>query len=255
MNLWQSILLGIVEGVTEFLPISSTGHLILTAHVLGIPHNSFTKSFEISIQLGSILAIVFLYWQRFIKDTETWKRIIVAFIPTGIIGFILYKAIKTYLIGNDKVVVASLILGGGVLLVVDRFCERSCHIGDVRNLSFKRAFIVGVFQSLAMIPGVSRSASTIIGGMLMGLKKEKAAEFSFLLAVPTMLMATAYDISKSYHSFPLENWQLLAFGFLVAFLTATVTVKLLLYFVARYSFLPFGIYRIAVGMLYAYFML
>ncbi len=255
MNIWQAVVLGIVEGLTEFLPVSSTGHLILTAHLLGIPHDSFTKSFEISIQFGSILAVVFLYWNKFLRDVDTWKKIIAAFIPTGVIGFLLYKFIKNHLIGNDKVVVATLTIGGVVLLFVDRFCTKYCYIGDIRNLGVRRAFIIGVFQAFAMIPGVSRSAATIIGGMLVGLKKEKAAEFSFLLAVPTMLVATLYDISKSYETFTLVNWQVLASGFLVAFVTALLTVRFFLYFVAKFSFLPFGVYRIVIGILYAYFML
>lgn len=255
MNIWQAIVLGIVEGLTEFLPVSSTGHLILMAHLLGIPHDSFTKSFEIAIQLGSILAIVLLYWDKLLTDLNTWKKILVAFIPTGVIGFLLYGTIKNHLIGNDKVVVVSLVTGGAILLLVDRFCNKNCNVLDIGDLSLKRAFVVGIFQSLAMVPGVSRSAATITGAMLMGLKKERAAEFSFLLAVPTMMIATSYDILKSYETFSVESWQILASGFFVAFLTALVTVRFFLYFVAKFSFLPFGIYRIFIGVLYAYFML
>ena len=253
MNLWQAVLLGVVEGLTEFLPVSSTGHLILASHLMGIGEESFTKSFEIAIQSGAILAVVFLYLERFLKDLEVWKRIIVAFLPTGALGFLLYKFIKSYLIGNEKVVVASLIGGGIFLLFADRLCERYCHIGDISQLSYKRAFVVGVFQSLAMVPGVSRSASTIIGGMLMGLNRRTAAEFSFLLAVPTMFVATSYDLYKSHGEFNTSEWYLLAVGFLSSFITALITVKLFLGYVSKHSFVPFGIYRILVGIIYAVF--
>ena len=255
MEISQAFILGVVEGLTEFLPVSSTGHLILTAHLLGIPHNTFTKSFEISIQLGSILAVVFLYWRRFLTDLELWKRIAIAFLPTGILGFSLYKFIKGYLIGNDVVVVIALVLGGVFLLFADRVCERFCYLGDARELSYKRAFAIGLFQSLAMVPGVSRSASTIIGGMLMGLNRKASAEFSLLLAVPTMLIATGYDLFKSHGEFQSQDWQVLSVGFITAFVFALISVKALLTFLSRHSFVPFGVYRIVVGLAYAYFFL
>jgi len=251
----DAIILGFVEGLTEFLPVSSTGHLILTAHILGLTHDEFTKSFEISIQLGAILAVFFLYLKRFLTDFETWKRIILAFVPTGILGFILYRFIKGYLIGNDLVVVVSLLLGGVFLIFADRWCERFCHIDQVQKLALSKAFVIGLFQSLAMVPGVSRSGATIIGGMLMGLNRKQAAEFSFLLAVPTMLSATGYDLYKSYSQFSFQEFHLLAIGFAVSFLTAILSVKLFLRFVSSYSFLPFGIYRMLVSLLYSYFFL
>ncbi len=251
----DAVILGFVEGLTEFLPVSSTGHLILTAHILGLTHNDFTKSFEISIQLGAIMAVFFLYLRRFLTDFETWKRIIVAFLPTGMLGFLLYKFIKGYLIGNDLVVVISLFLGGVFLLFADRRCERFCNVDQVQKMSLSKAFVVGLFQSLAMVPGVSRSGATIIGGMLMGLNRKQATEFSFLLAVPTMLTATGYDLYKSYSQFNLQEFHLLGIGFTVSFLTAILSVKLFLRFVSAYNFLPFGIYRILVSFLYSYFFL
>lgn len=251
MNIYEAIILGIVEGLTEFLPVSSTGHLILTAHIMGLKDNNFTKSFEIAIQMGAILAVLFLYAKRFLKDYEVWKRIITAFLPTGLLGFLLYKFIKSYLIGNDKIVVVSLVLGGAFLLFADRVCERFCYIGDTSKLSLSRAFLIGVFQSLAMIPGISRSASTIIGGMLVGLHRRASAEFSFLLAVPTMLIATSYDIYKSHTTFTYSEWHLLTVGFLSAFLTAVVTVRAFIGFISKHSFLPFGVYRIVLGIVYA----
>jgi len=237
------------------LPISSTGHLILVAHILGIKHTEFVKSFEIVIQLGSILAVVVLYFKRLIKDYETWKRILIAFIPTGIIGFLLYKLIKGFLIGNDLVVVISLILGGIVLIFADNYCERFCYLGNVRGLPLKNAFIVGVFQSIAVIPGVSRSGSTIIGGMLVGLNRRVAAEFSFLLAIPTMFAATFYDLIKSGGSFKAEEWDVLLIGFVTSFITALIVVKWFLNFLKSHSLKVFGFYRILIGLVYAAFFL
>ena len=255
MKEWQAAVLGIVEGLTEFLPVSSTGHLILTAHILGIKHTDFVKSFEISIQLGSILAVVFLYLERFIKDIETWKRIIVAFIPTGAVGFLLYKLIKGYLIGNDKVVVSTLILGGIILILLDRYYNAREHIDDIRKLPLLKAFIIGLFQSIAVIPGVSRSGATIAGGLLAGLTRQKAAEFSFMLAVPTMLVATAYDLIKSGGSFERNEWEILGIGFITSFITALIVVKLFLSYLKKHGLWIFGIYRIFIGIIYAVFFL
>ncbi len=247
----DALILGIVEGLTEFLPVSSTGHLILTSHILGIPHTEFTKSFEIAIQLGSILAVLFIYFERFIKNYETWKRIIFAFIPTGIVGFVLYKLIKGYLIGNDLIVVANLFLGGVILIFADRYCEKFCYLKDIDELPLKRALAIGFFQSLAVVPGVSRSGATIIGGMIMGLSRKSAAEFSFILAVPTMLAATGYDLIKSGSQFGASEWELLGMGFVTAFVTAFVTVKMFLRFLNSYGFTVFGIYRMVIAILYA----
>ncbi len=251
MEVRDALVLGVVEGLTEFLPVSSTGHLILTAHILGIPHNEFTKSFEIAIQLGSILAVLLLYLERFVKDFETWKRIALAFIPTGAVGFALYKVIKGYLIGNDLVVVVSLIVGGIALILADRYCEKFCHLRDINELPLRKAVLIGFFQALAVVPGVSRSGATIVGGMLMGLSRKSAAEFSFILAVPTMLAATLYDLIKTGGQFERAQWELLGIGFVTAFFTAMITVKLFLKFISSHGFTVFGVYRIAVALLYA----
>ncbi|ADC89618.1 undecaprenol kinase [Thermocrinis albus DSM 14484] len=250
MEAYQAVLLGVVEGLTEFLPISSTGHLILTSHIMGIPQDSFTKSFEISIQMGAIMAVLFLYWRRIVKNPQLWKRIIVAFFPTGVLGFLLYKLVKNYLIGNDLVTSLALIGGGLFLLVADRVCSKFCYIRNVEDLPLLRAFAIGVFQALAMVPGVSRSGATIIGGMLMGLNRKAATEFSFLLAIPTMMAATSYDLYKSHHNFQWQEWHLLLLGFVSAFLSALLAVKVFLRFVSSHSFVPFGVYRILVGALY-----
>ncbi|HBT04005.1 MAG: Undecaprenyl-diphosphatase [Thermodesulfobacterium sp. 37_54] len=250
MDLIQAAILGIVEGLTEFLPVSSTGHLILTAHILNIPHTNFTKTFEISIQLGSILAVLSLYYEKLLKDQETWKRIILAFIPTGILGFLLYKIIKRFFIGNDLLVVINLIFGGVVLLFIDRFLQKDNGLSDVKELSLKKIPLIGVFQSLAMMPGVSRSAATIIGGMVVGLNRRAAAEFSFLLALPTMLMATSYDLIKSHSEMSFQDWQVLLVGFVFAFFTAFLAIKIFISFISKHSFFIFGIYRIFIGILY-----
>ncbi len=246
----DAFILGLVEGLTEFLPVSSTGHLILTAYILGVPHDEFTKSFEIAIQMGAILAVLFIFWEKLFKDLEIWKRIAVAFLPTGAVGFTLYKFIKNHLIGNDLIVVINLALGGVFLIVADRYCERFCTLKDIEGLSLKKAFVIGLFQSLAVFPGVSRSGATIIGGMLVGLSRKSAAEFSFMLAVPTMFVATSYDLFRSGADFEKEQWQLLAIGFVTAFFTALLTVKALLRFLSGHGFTLFGIYRIAVAILY-----
>ena len=251
MELKEALILGVVEGLTEFLPVSSTGHLILTAHILGIPHDEFTKSFEIAIQLGSILAVILIYFERFVKDLETWKRVILAFIPTGLIGFALYKVIKGFLIGNDLIVVINLFLGGILLILADRYCDRFCYLKDIDKLPLKKAPLIGLFQALAVVPGVSRSGATIVGGMLMGLSRKSAAEFSFILAVPTMLAATGYDLLKTGGRFEGAQWELLGVGFLTAFLTAMLTVKLFLKFLNSHGFTIFGIYRMVVALLYA----
>src|SRR3989344_556569 len=187
MDIAQAVFLGFIEGVTEFLPISSTGHLILATEVLGISHTEFQKSFEIIIQLGAILAVVVLYW-RSLLQVEIIKKIAVAFLPTVAVGFLLYSFIKTYLIGNPVVVVWALLIGGIALIVFELLHrEREGTTGDIRSMSYKQAAFVGLAQAVAVVPGVSRSAATILGGLLLGMKRVAIVEFSFLLAVPTML--------------------------------------------------------------------
>ncbi len=254
MKSWEAVLLGIVEGLTEFLPISSTGHLVLVSHILGISQDNFTKSFQIAIQLGAILAVVFLYRDRLLRDRETWKRIILAFVPTGIVGFTLYKLIKGYLLGNDLVVVLALFIGGLVLILVD-LKKRETRYMDVNEVPLSRAVVIGIFQSLAVIPGVSRSGATIVGGLLLGLERKTAAEFAFLLAVPTMLAATGYDLLKSAGEFSAGEWKTLGVGFITAFLSALVVVKWFIEFLKSHGLWVFGLYRIVLSLLYAAFFL
>ncbi len=242
MEIWHSVILGIVEGITEFLPISSTGHLILTSYLLGLPDAVFTKSFEIVIQLGAILSVIFLYWKK-LCDVGTIKKLLVAFIPTGIIGLLLYKIVKTYLLGSTVVVLWSLLLGGIALIVFEILHKEK--VDDLPDdISYRQAIIIGICQSLAIIPGVSRSASTIVGGLMLGLKRSTIVEFSFLLAVPTMLAASGLDLFKNYSVFSLDQFGILAIGFIVSFIVALGSIKFLLSYIRKHSFIAFGVYRI-----------
>lgn len=255
MTIIHTIILGIVEGISEFLPISSTGHLILTSEILKIAQSDFTKSFEIIIQFGAIFSVIFLYWKKF-WNLELIKRLIVAFIPTGIIGLALYKIVKTYLIGNESVVLWSLFLGGIILIIFELYHNDKEEkieetTGDeIKKITYKKSFIIGLFQSIAIIPGVSRSASTIVGGLWLGLKRTTIVEFSFLLAVPTMLAATGLDLVKNASSFSSSDFSSLAIGFVVSFVVALFAIKFFLKFIKTHDFIPFGVYRIIVAILF-----
>jgi undecaprenyl-diphosphatase len=256
MNFFQAIILSVVEGITEFLPISSTGHLILTTNLLGIPETDFVKSFEIYIQLGAILAVVVLYAKKYIQNLRVWKNIIVAFIPTALIGFVMYSFVKNYLLGNSMVVVLSLLIGGGLLIWLEKIHhEKDQAISTIEDLTSKQSFLIGVAQSLSIVPGVSRSASTILGAMFLGAKRETAVEFSFLLAIPTMLAASGYDLLKSNFAFTSNEWLLIATGFIGSFITALIIIRWFIKFVQKNTFVPFGIYRIVLGVIFLLFLL
>ena len=245
MNFITAFILGIVQGISEFLPISSTGHMILASHLMGLKHTEFLKSFEIAIQVGTILSVVVLYWRSLLVDFEVIKRLAVAFIPTGVLGLTLYKVIKGYLLGSETVVLCSLLIGGIFIIAFEYwYREKEDATSEIREISYKYALIIGLFQSIAMIPGVSRSASTILGGLWLGLKRKTIVEFTFLLAVPTMLAATGYDLIKSGSQFSFDQIQYLLVGFITAFVVALLTIKFLLQFIKTHTFIPFGIYRI-----------
>jgi undecaprenyl-diphosphatase len=232
------------------LPISSTGHLILTSRLLGILPTDFVKSFEIIIQLGAIGAIIALYWRRLLIDWEVMKRIVVGFIPTAVLGLIFYKTIKEFL-GSNTVVLWALGIGGLLLILFEIFHREGPEPeGDVALISYKKAFLIGIFQAFAFIPGVSRAAATIIGGLALGLRRTVAVEFSFLLSAPTMLAASALDIYKNGAAFSGGEFGLLAIGFITAFVVAIAAVKFLLRFIKTHTFIPFGIYRIALSVLF-----
>lgn len=249
MTIIQAFVLGIVEGITEFLPISSTGHLILTSKLFGIADSDFTKTFEIAIQFGAILAVVFLYWKRFISSPDDWKKVLIAFIPTAIIGFVFYKILKSFLLSNAIIVLWSLFLGG-IALIVFELWHKKYSESRQEEIDYKKSFLIGIVQSLAIVPGVSRSGATIVGGLLMGISREKIVEFSFLLAVPTMAAATFYDLYKSAGSFSFNQFHMLALGFVVSFIVAILSIKWLLHFIKNHTFISFGIYRIVVAMLF-----
>ena len=253
MNIIQSIVLSIIEGLTEFLPISSTGHMILASSVMHIQEDAFVKTFEICIQIGAILAIVIQYAKRFLKGISIYFKLGIAFIPTGIIGFLAYPYIKTYLF-NSTVVAVSLLLGGIILILIDKkVADQEAKSDVIENMKYKNAFFIGLFQSISMIPGVSRAAATIVGGIFNGLNKKQAIEFSFLLAVPTMFIATGYDLMKTNIEFSGHEIFLLGIGLLVAFITAWFAVKVFLKIVQNYGFKYFGYYRIIIGILFLIF--
>ncbi len=276
MTLLDVIILGVVEGITEFLPISSTGHLILTSFLLHgqqFIETPFVKTFNIVIQLGAILAAAALYWRRLLVDRRTLALAITAFVPTGILGFILYKSIKRFE-GVLAIDLWSLLVGGVVLLLIEwhlhnrdapvdadgglpeahaaggRVATRTgpssagVTVHRVEDISYRQALIIGTCQAISMIPGVSRSAATIMTGLLLGIDRRAIVEFSFILAIPTMLAASVYDLYKNHHGMTLEQFHLLAVGFVVAFVLAIVAIKFLLRFVQTHTFTVFGVYRI-----------
>lgn len=254
MSLIEAIILAIVEGLTEFLPVSSTGHMIITSSLMGIAEDSFTKTFTVAIQFGAILSVVVLYYKRFIQSLDFYKKLFVAFIPAAILGKLLDDFIDS-LLGNVLVVGFMLLAGGVVLLFIDQLIKENKSEED-QELTYTKAFKIGLFQCIAMIPGVSRSAATIIGGLLQNLNRKTAAEFSFFLAVPTMFAATTYKVYKFYKEFEttgsgLTNDQimLLLVGNVVAFIVALLAIRSFIAFLTKHGFKLFGYYRIAVGLI------
>lgn len=269
MTPWQAAILGIIEGLTEFLPVSSTGHMILASALMEIK-GDFVKTFEIAIQLGAIAAVFALYVRRFLKEPRLYFILAVAFIPTGIAGLAVYKYIKALLFNPVSVSVA-LIAGGVVLLFFDRLIARRHALqpahdhgstkhqnrrpetghttGDV-GITPKTAFVIGIFQTLSLVPGVSRAAATIGGGLVMGLNRVRAVEFSFLLAVPTMVVATAYDLFKQRETLNAAHLDLLAIGAVVAFAFALLAVRFFVGFISKRGFFVFGVYRIIAGVIF-----
>jgi undecaprenyl-diphosphatase len=256
MSPFHAIILGIVEGITEFLPISSTGHLILASNVMGLPPTEFLKSFEIAIQLGAILSIVVLYSRDLFVRWEVMKRVAVAFIPTAIIGLALYKVVKSVFLGSETIVLWALLVGGVAIIVFEKWHGRASSVeervssDEFTSISYKQAALIGVFQALAVVPGVSRAAATIVGGLLLGLKRRTIVEFSFLLAVPTMLAATLLDLYKSASSFASADFGLLAVGFVMSFVIALLVIKWFLRFIQSHTFVGFGWYRIALAVIF-----
>lgn len=247
MDIIQTVVIAIIEGLTEFLPISSTGHMILATAAMKIHESEFVKTFEIAIQLGAIMAIALMYIKRFFHSLDIYFKLIVAFLPTAIVGFLAYDFIKAYLF-NPIVVSASLIIGGIVLIWIDKkVVNRSTEVAEIEDIPYKNAFFVGLIQCISMIPGTSRAAATIVGGVFNGFNKKQATEFSFLLAVPTMFAASGYDLLKTPIDFTSQELMLLGIGLVVAFIAAWFAVKVFLKIVENYGFIHFGYYRILLG--------
>ncbi|KKO18728.1 MAG: UDP-diphosphatase [Candidatus Brocadia sp.] len=242
----EALILAIIEGITEFLPISSTGHMVIASTFMGIGNNALTKNFVIVIQLGAILSVVVLYWRRFLASFRFYVKLVFAFLPAAVAGFFLEDYIDL-LLANIWVVVASLILGGIILIFTDRWFRHAEGTKE-QEVSWLQGFKIGCFQCIAMIPGVSRAAATIIGGMTVGLNRRTAAEFSFFLAVPTMLGASAKKMMDSYQTIQDHDLAILAFGSLVAFLVAMVAIRAFIGFLKQHGFKWFGYYRIVFGM-------
>jgi undecaprenyl-diphosphatase len=243
MDLLDAIILAVVEGLTEFLPVSSTGHTILAAALLNITQTPFVKSFELSLEFGSILAVVVLYWRYFL-DVDVLKRLIVAFIPTGVVGLLIYGFFKNVLFGNEQIVLWALLLGGVAIILFELAYKERYEIDDMSKIPYRYCLLIGVFQSFSVVPGLSRSAPTIMGGLFLGMKRQTIVLFSFLLAVPTMIAASGYDLVMSFNQFSSGDVNLLLVGFLASFLVAIPSIKLFLGYVKKRSFIPFGIYRI-----------
>ena len=252
MTILQTIIFGIIEGITEFLPISSTAHLDITRFLLSIPATDFVKSFVIAIQLGAILAVVVLYRKKIFSSWIYLRNIIIAFIPTGIIGFILYKLIKSFLLGNLPIETWALLLGGVIILFYEHKVKNKAEDElpkTIESLGVKELLLLGTAQAISVIPGVSRSGAVIVSGRMLGLSRMLITEFSFLLAIPTILIATVYDLYKSGFAFTGDNWGMIGLGFVVSFIVAMLVVKWLLGYIKKHSFSIFGWYRVIIGIL------
>jgi len=249
----EAIVLGVVEGLSEFLPISSTGHLILASALMKLKQSEAHKVFEVTIQSGAMLAVLYIYRKQIVSRIDLMKKVCFAFLPTGALGYLLYKLVKSFF--QPSLVSYMLIAGGVAFIAIEWWMkDRPAELHELEEISYRQAFTIGLIQSLSMIPGVSRSGATIMGGLMVGMNRKDAAEFSFLLALPTMLAATAYDIYKNYAVFELGDWQNIVVGFVTSFIFGVIGIKALLKYVTSHTFIPFGVYRIAVGVLFLVFL-
>jgi len=252
MTLYEATILGIVEGITEFLPVSSTAHIALTSHLLGVPQDDFMSAFNIIIQIAPIFSIMIIYSNTLFQSLDIWKKLIASFIPTGIIGLLFHHQIEAMFSSNS--IVLWMIATGVFFLVVEfLYTKRGHNTAELEDVSYKQAVTIGFIQALSLIPGVSRSGSTILGGMLLGLKRETSMSFSFLLAIPTMTAASGYTLVKEYSTLTTDGLGLIAVGFVVSGIVGWAAVKSFLALVGKYNFTPFGIYLIASGILFALF--
>ena len=250
MNLLHAIILGIIEGITEFLPISSTGHMVLTSTLLKIQDNEFVKTFEIVIQLGAIMAVVVAYYKRFLLSFKIYLKLAVAVLPCFIVGFLVYKKLKE-LMGNPIDICISLAVGGILLIIFDKWTDKKeGKYRDLEDISYLDAVKIGLFQCISLIPGVSRAAATIFGGIFSGFSRRQATEFSFLLAVPTMFAATGYDLLKTKAEIRGDDWMTLLVGGSVAFIFALLAITAFINYVSKHGFKVFGYYRIGIVALF-----
>jgi undecaprenyl-diphosphatase len=245
MSLLQAIILAIVEGITEFLPISSTGHMILAQSIMGIPSDDFVRAFTVNIQFGAILSVIVLYWKRFFQSWDFYFKLAVACLPL-VIAYFLEKQVDEMLV-SVMIVAVSLLTGGILLLFVDQWFDRPEN--DKTEMTFKKALIIGFFQIISIIPGVSRSAATIVGGMTQKLSRTKAAEFSFFLAVPTMFAASVLKLVQNYKLIKGDHLELLLVGNVVSFIVAMIAIKAFIAYLTKHGFRVFGYYRIIVGLI------
>ncbi len=255
MTIIHSLILGLIEGLTEFLPVSSTAHLIIASSWLKIPDSEFLKTYSISIQFGAILSVFVLYLRTILKNPKLIYKIATAFIPTAIIGLSLYKLIKNYLMESLPIIALALIIGGIIMIILERNFSKNtkantdAKLTGLENISYKQSFLIGLSQALAIIPGVSRSAASIMGGLALKISRKDIVEFSFLLAFPTILAASAYDLYKSPLVFSGTEVKLWILGFVVSFLTAILSIRYFLKFIKKNNFIPFAWYRIGLGLL------
>jgi undecaprenyl-diphosphatase len=244
----DSVILGVVEGFTEFLPISSTGHMIVVSEFLGLEQDNVNKAFEVIIQFAAILAVILTYPSKFtFKHIDLWTKVVIAFLPIAALGFIFSKQVKAMF--SIEIVAIMFIVGGIIFLIVEKFYkEKETHTLDVEDVTYKQAIWIGIAQIFALIPGTSRAGASVIGAMLVGLNRKTSAEFSFLLAFPVMCATTAYDLLKHHEElFASTNFLNLAIGFIVSFIVGFLTIKIFLKFLEKFTFVAFGIYRIIFG--------
>jgi len=249
MDILQAIIIGIIEGFTEFLPISSTGHMIVASKFLGIEQSAVVKAYEVIIQFAAILAVALLYREKInFKEINLWSKIIAAFFPLAIIGFLLKDWVKE--IFNVQTVAYMFIIGGIIFLIVEYFHkDEESTAKDIEQITWRQAMSIGFAQVLSLIPGTSRAGSTIIGGMLSGVSRKASTEFSFLLAIPVMMAVSGYDLLKHYKEFIGADITAFTIGFVVAFIVAYITIKMFIVFLQRFTFVAFGIYRIIFGVI------
>ena len=249
MDIFHAIILAFINGFTEFLPVSSTGHMFMAVQLMQLRQDEFYKIFQIALQMGAMVAIVLVFWRTFLLDWEIDAKLMAAFVPSAVIGLLIYKLIKHTLLGNAWVIVWAWFIGGAFMILVERFYPMKNRIKEVKKIGFSEAIIIGSCQALGVIPGVSGLAATVFGGFMLGIERKTIVEFSFLLGLPTLFSLTVYDVVKAdASSLTSDQWIMLLFGFLVSFLVAWGTIKFLVHYIQRHNFTAFGVYRVIIAL-------